>query len=165
MWTEIWMSNALMKLAIKVHRACRLWKSEEQSGCWVWESRGQTHEILVPQSHSPAHQQRDCAESQTQKAWLLLQLCLNAFIQSGELSIICHTVLYLLSLSMQFFQLLMFWCWLRIMEYFVYPFLAKGTSWEECGDICQLVWSHQHQQASPIQDGFNFWWWEDGFLS
>lgn len=158
----------ILKPAIKVHRACSLWKSEEQSGCWVWESRGQTHEILVPQSHSPAHQQRHCAESQTQKAWLLLQLCLNAFIQSGELSIICHTVLYLLSLSMLFFfptiDVLMLTKDNGIIG-FVYPFLAKGTSWEECGGICQLVWSPQHQQASPIQDGLNIWWWEDGFLS
>ncbi len=84
----------ILNPAMKIHRARGLWKSEEQSGCWVWESRGQTHEILVPQSHSPAHQQRHCAESQTQKAWLLLQLCLDPFIQSGELSIIYHTVLY-----------------------------------------------------------------------
>lgn len=101
-----------LKPVLKVHRACRLWESEEQSGCGVWESRGHTHEILVPQNHSHAHQQRHSTESQTQKAWLLLQLCLNPYIQSGELlSIVFHVVSYLLAVTMRFIsQLLVFLC-------------------------------------------------------
>lgn len=49
--------NLILELVIKVDRAYRLSKPEEQSGCGVSESRGEAYEILVPPSYSPSYQQ------------------------------------------------------------------------------------------------------------